>query len=57
MAKSTPCKIRLYTISLHGQTREILTSEFSSIAKAKEWIRLCWDRPYTIVKINLDKSI
>jgi hypothetical protein len=52
MAKSTPCKIRL-----HGQTREIVTSEFSSIAKAKEWIKLCWDRPYTIVKINLDKSI
>ena len=52
MAKSTPCKIRL-----HGLTREILTSEFSSIAKAKKWINLCWDRPYTIVKINLDKSI
>jgi hypothetical protein len=51
MAKSIPCKIRL-----HGATREILTSEFSSIEKAKKWVRECWDRPYTIVKINLDNS-
>jgi hypothetical protein len=44
MAKSTKCKIRL-----HGLTREILTSEFDSISKAKEWVRECWNRPYTIV--------
>ena len=37
-------------IRLHGISREILTGEFESIAAAKRWIALCWDRPYTIVK-------
>lgn len=47
MAKPTPCKIRL-----HGIRREILTDEFPSIAAAKKWIRDCWERPYTIVKLQ-----
>jgi hypothetical protein len=47
MAKTIRCKIRL-----HGSRREILTSEFPSIAAAKKWIRECWDRPYTIVKLK-----
>lgn len=37
---------------LHGSSRQINTGEFPSIAKAKKWISLCWDRPYTIVKIK-----
>jgi hypothetical protein len=45
--KAQKCKIRL-----HGISREILTGEFDSISKAKEWIRTCWKRPYTIVKIK-----
>jgi hypothetical protein len=39
-------------IRLHGIRREILTGEFESIVAAKKWIALCWDRPYTIVKIK-----
>jgi len=45
--KAQKCKIRL-----HGCRREILTDEFESIASAKKWVRECWDRPYTIVKIK-----
>lgn len=45
--KKQKCKIRL-----HGSTKEILTSEFESISKAKEWVELCWNRPYTIIKTN-----
>jgi hypothetical protein len=39
-------------LRLHGVSREIVTGEFNSIADAKRWVRSCWDRPYTIVKIN-----
>ena len=46
MAKPIKCKLRL-----HGSYKEILTSEFESIAKAKKWLHECWTRPYTIVKI------
>jgi hypothetical protein len=45
--KAQKCKLRL-----HGSYREILTGEFESIAAAKSWIRVCWSRPYTIVKIK-----
>jgi hypothetical protein len=45
MAKAIECYIRL-----HGRCREIPTSEFPSIAAAKQWVRDCWNRPYTIVK-------
>ena len=45
--KAQKCKIRL-----HGSRREILTGEFESVSAAKKWIRDCWDRPYTIVKIK-----
>lgn len=44
--KSIKCKIRL-----HGQWREFLTEEFNSITEAKRWIKNCWNRPYTIVKL------
>lgn len=39
-------------IRLHGASREILTGEFESITAAKDWIRVCWNRPYTIVNIT-----
>jgi hypothetical protein len=39
-------------IRLHGATREILTAPFESITAAKQWIRNCWNRPYTIVNIT-----
>jgi hypothetical protein len=45
--KAQKCKIRL-----HGIRREILTGEFPSISAAKKWIRDCWERPYTIVRIK-----
>ena len=47
MAKPTLCKIRL-----HGIRREILTGEFPSISAAKKWVNDCWNRPYTIVKLQ-----
>ena len=46
MSKPVKCIIRL-----HGIRREIITSEFNSIAAAKRWLDLCWHRPYTIVRI------
>ncbi len=48
MAKPIKCILRL-----HGSTREFVTSEFDSISKAKTWVRGCWMRPYTIVKLKL----
>lgn len=45
--KSIKCRIRL-----HGSYREILSSEFDSIAAAKKWVSECWNRPYTIVRIK-----
>ena len=47
MAKSQKCKLRL-----HGAYKEKLTSEFESISKAKQWVKECWDRPYTVVRIK-----
>jgi hypothetical protein len=44
--KAVKCKIRL-----HGSCREILTGEFESIKKAKNWLKQCWNRPYTIVRL------
>lgn len=37
---------------LHGMYREIDGGTFNSITDAKKWIRSCWDRPYTIIKLN-----
>ncbi len=44
--KTIKCRIRL-----HGIRREILTNEFLSISGAKKWLKICWNRPYTIVKL------
>lgn len=48
--KKVKCQIRL-----HGVRREILTGIFDSISEAKKWIRDCWDRPYTIVRIKTER--
>ena len=45
--KAQKCKIRL-----HGSCTEILTGEFPSISAARKWVKECWDRPYTIVRIK-----
>ncbi|HNG68606.1 MAG TPA: hypothetical protein PLP63_06660 [Saprospiraceae bacterium] len=45
--KAQECYIRL-----HGVRKETQTAPFPSIAAAKKWIRECWNRPYTIVKIK-----
>ena len=45
--KAQKCKLRL-----HGSYKEIETGEFDSITAAKDWVRSCWDKPYTIVKIT-----
>jgi hypothetical protein len=47
MGNKIKCKIRL-----HGIRRETLTGEFDSISNAKKWIKDCWDRPYTIVRLK-----
>ena len=39
-------------IILHGVYREIDGGVFDSITDAKKWIRRCWDRPYTIIKLK-----
>ncbi len=44
-------KVKCY-IRLHGVRREINSGTFESISAAKKWIAVCWDRPYTIVKIK-----
>ena len=45
--KAQKCVIRL-----HGSCKEILTGEFESKAAAKRWLKVCWERPYTIVPIK-----
>jgi hypothetical protein len=49
--KAIKCKIRL-----HGSRREILTSIFPSISSAKKWIKDCWEKPYTLVKLKQDNE-
>ena len=44
--KKVKCKIRL-----HGIRKETLTGEFPSIASAKRWLKDCWIRPFTIVRL------
>jgi hypothetical protein len=44
-----PIKCRLI---FHGIRREIDMGEFESISKAKQYVRECWERPYTIKRIK-----
>jgi len=45
--KAIECKLRL-----HGQCTEIPMGPFESIAAAKRWVSICWNRPYTIVRLK-----
>ena len=36
----------------HGMRREIDMGIFPSKSRAKSYAESCWDRPYTIVRIN-----
>lgn len=36
--------------------QEILTGEFSSIKAAKEWVKVCWFRPYTVVRLKFKEN-
>ncbi len=49
--KAIKCRIRL-----HGCSREILTDIFPSINLAKKWIKDCWEKPYTLVKLKQDNE-
>ena len=36
----------------HARYKEIDMGIFESISKAKEYVMGCWERPYTIIKLN-----
>lgn len=36
----------------HGSCREIDMGVFESISKAKKYVKECWDKPYTIIRLN-----
>jgi len=44
-----PIKCRLI---LHGVCREIDWGEFPSISAAKQYVKECWERPYSIRPIK-----
>ena len=46
MGKAIKCKVRL-----HGIRKETII-EFDSVSKAKQWLKDCWHRPYTIVRTS-----
>ena len=46
MAKAIKCRL-----IFHGSCREIPMGKFDSISKARKYVRECWNRPYTIIKI------
>jgi hypothetical protein len=50
MAKSKKCRL-----IFHGIRREIDMGIFDSISAAKKYVRECWDRPYTIKPIIVNK--
>ncbi len=48
--KKIPCKL-----ILHGSFKEHGGFKFPSITEAKKYVQECWDRPYTIIKLNQNK--
>ena len=46
-----PCKL-----ILHGSFKEHGGFKFPSITEAKKYVQECWDRPYTILKLNQNKE-
>lgn len=47
MGKAKKC-----VLIFHGIRREINMGTFDSITKAKQYVRECWNRPYTIKVIE-----
>jgi hypothetical protein len=45
--KKVKCKL-----ILHGSCKQLDWGIFESITAAKKYVRECWDRPYTIVKLK-----
>lgn len=45
--KKVKCKL-----ILHGSFKEIDMGIFESVSKAKEYVRGCWEKPYTIIRLN-----
>jgi len=46
MAKAKKCRL-----IFHGIRREIDMGIFNSISDAKQYVRECWNRPYSIILI------
>ena len=36
----------------HTRYKEIDMGVFESISKAKKYVKECWEKPYTIIKLN-----
>ena len=49
--KKIPCKL-----ILHGSFKEHGGFKFPSITEAKKYVQECWDRSYTIIKLNQNKD-
>ena len=47
MSRAIKCRL-----IFHGSRREIDMGVFDSILKAKQYVRECWNRPYTIIKLK-----
>jgi hypothetical protein len=47
MSRAIKCKL-----ILHGSSRQFDMGVFDSILKAKQYVRECWNRPYTIIKLK-----
>ena len=47
MSRAIKCRL-----IFHGVRREIDMGDFDSILKAKQYVRECWNRPYTIIKLK-----
>lgn len=45
--KAIPCKL-----VFHGSRREIPMGEFPSKSAATQYVKDCWDRPYTIIPLT-----
>ena len=37
---------------LHGSFKEHDMGIFESISNAKEYVQSCWEKPYTIIRLN-----
>jgi hypothetical protein len=47
MSRGIKCRL-----ILNGSSRQIDMGIFDSIAKAKQYVSECWNRPYSIIKLK-----